>query len=504
MKNGTAAPPDSQTTQISNPVVVAFTFGQYGDRERGRCALMPTNDQADSPHSPEQEEIRQLRAEVTRLKRERDDARRSSLKPTGPGRDLARRVIAVLLVVLTALLTFVTVPALYLRSEVLDTDRYVATVSPLAADPAIQAEIADKITNQITEAVDIEGTIRDALTELSQTSPRVAAVIAGLAPAIAEQTGSLIHATVAKFLATRQFQDLWTSLNRAAHHGIVDLASGQTGGTVTIDEGGTVTISTTEIVARVKSALVQQGVDIAARIPEIDGQITLLQSPELARAGAAIRTLDQTAPILAWLTVLSGVGAIVAAPRGRKRRTTSYVALAIAASMAVLALALVIGRNIYLNSIPPDTLSPAAAQSLIDALLIPLRTTLRLVFALGLLTAAAAFLGGHSRTAEHVRKGLARAGDYVTGKIGVGQAKSWQIRLASYRRVLEAAVAGVAVLVLIFWQYPTADVALWTAAGAGVLILLIELLCRPALAPRPVSDVGSVTTPESQAPPRSE
>ena len=93
-----------------------------------------------------------------------------------------------MLVVLTAVLAFATVPALYLRSEVIDTDRYVATVAPLASDPAIQAEIADKVTQQITDAVDFQTITRDALNELSKTAPRVAAVLTGLAPMIAEQT----------------------------------------------------------------------------------------------------------------------------------------------------------------------------------------------------------------------------------------------------------------------------------------------------------------------------
>ena len=74
------------------------------------------------------------------------------------------------------MLAFAAVPALYLRSEVIDTDRYVATVAPLASDPAIQAEIADKVTQQITDAVDFETITRDALNELSKTAPRVAAV----------------------------------------------------------------------------------------------------------------------------------------------------------------------------------------------------------------------------------------------------------------------------------------------------------------------------------------
>ena len=462
---------------------------------------MSLHDDSRIPGSPEQEEILRLRAEVTRLQLERDDARKSNLRPPGRGTGLARRIVAIVLVVLTAVLACATVPALYLRSEVLDTDRYVATVAPLASDPAIQAEIANKVTAQITEAVDIEGITRDAMTELGNVAPRVAAVISGLAPAIAEQTKSLIHSAVTKFVATPQFQDLWIQVNRVAHQGIVNLATGNTGGTLSIDQSGTVTISTQEIIARVKSALLQQGVDIASRIPEVDRQITLLQSPELARAAQAIRTLDQTAPILAWLTALSAVGAIAVAPRGWRRRTTSMVGLGIAVAMAVLALGLAIGLNIFLNTIPPNSVSPAAAQSLVDTLLTPLRTGVRFVFVVGLLIALAAFLSGHSRPAEFVRQGLARSGDYLTGKIGAGQAKPWQHWLARYRRILEAVVIGVAVLVLILWQYPTAAVAIWTAVLAVLAILLIELLCRPAVVAAHATGAGPAAEPVVGGPP---
>ncbi len=450
---------------------------------------MSLQEQPPSSGNSEQEEILRLRAEVARLQRERDDARQATQappRPSGPRHPgLARRIVAIVLVVLTAVLAFAAVPAMYLRSEILDTDRYVATVAPLASDPAIQAEITDKVTQQITDSVDFEAITRDALNELSKTAPRVAAVITGLAPVIAEQTKNLIHSTVSNFVTTPQFQDLWIQVNRVAHQGIVNLATGNTGGAVSIDQSGTVTISTKEIVARIKTALVDQGVGIAARIPDIDRQITLFQSPELVRATNAIRTLDATAPILAWLTVITAVGAIAVAPRGRKRSTTSGVGLAVAIAMALLALALVIGRAVLLNSIPPGSVTPAAAQSLVETFLVPLRTSLRLVFVVGLIIALAAFLGGHSRPAEFVRHGLASAGDYITGKVGAGQAKPWQLWLARYRRILEAAIVGIAVLVLIFWQDPTAAVAIWTAVLAVVAILLIELLCRPAVAPGP-------------------
>lgn len=444
------------------------------------------------PGNPEQDEILRLRAEVERLRLERDDARKTSPTTPGPGAGLARRIVAIVLVVLTAVLAVAAVPSLYLRSELLDTDRYVATVAPLASDPAIQAEISSKVTTQITDAVDVEGITREAMTELGNTAPRAAAVITGLAPAIAEQTKSLIYSAVAKFVASPQFQDLWIQVNRVAHQGLVNLATGTTGGTVSIDESGTVTISTQEIIARVKTQLVEQGVDLATRIPEVDAQITLLQSPELARAADVIKTLDRTAPLLAWMTVLSGVGAIAVAPRGWRRRTTSRVGLALAVAMAVLALGLAIGLDIFLSTVPSTTVSPAAAQSLVDTLLEPLRTGVRFIFVVGLLIAVAAFLSGHSRPAESVRQSLAQAGDYLTGKVGAGQAKPWQHWLARYRRILEAVIIGVAVLVLILWQYPTAAVAIWTAVLAGLAILLIELLCRAAVVAGP--ETGEVQT----------
>jgi hypothetical protein len=412
--------------------------------------------------------------------------------------------VAIVLVVLTAGLAFAAVPALYLRSELIDTDHYVATVAPLASDPAIQAEIADKVTQQITDAVDFQTITRDALNELSKTAPRVATVITGLAPAIAEQIKNLVHSAVTKFVATPQFQDLWIQVNRVAHQGLVNLATGSTDGTVNIDQNGTVTISTREIIARVKTVLVQQGVGIAARIPDVDAQITLFQSPELVRATQAIRTLDATAPILGWLTVITAVGAVAVAPHGRRRSTTSGVGLAVAIAMALLALGLVIGRSVLLNSIPPDAVSPAAAQTLVETLLVPLRTSVRLVFVVGLLIALAAFLGGHSRTAEFVRHGLASAGDYITGKVGAGQAKPWQLWLARYRRILESAVVGIAVLVLIFWQDPTAAVAIWTAVLAVLAILLVELLCRPAVAPGPSTESLPVPAAEAGTLPASE
>lgn len=411
----------------------------------------------------------------------RDGARKAGAKP-GSGTVRARGTLAGALVALAAVLSFAAVPALYLRNEVLDTDHYTAIVTPLAADPAVQAEISDKVTAQITDAVDIEGIARDAMAELGSVAPRAAAALASFAPALAEQTKALVHTTVSNYVASPQFQDLWTRANRVAHEGIVNLAAGNTGGAVSIDERGVVTISTKEIIARVKALLVEQGIGVAARIPEVEAHITLFQSPGLVRATEAIGFVEWAAPALAWLTVLSAVAAIATAPPGRRLRTTGRIGLASAAAMGVLALTLDVGLPIFLGTIPSSTLSPAAAQSLADAFLVPLRAYLRLVAGVGLLIAAAAFLAGRSRPAQSLREGLRRAGDYVAGTATGKGPRPWQHWLGRFRRALEAAVIGAAVLVLVLRQHPTTAGALWTAVLAGLSILLIELLCRSAVA----------------------
>lgn len=432
--------------------------------------------------SSQEEEILRLRAQVAQLQEEQATLQQpEGRKPQGAAARIGRWTAAIVLIVLTAVLVLGAVPAMFLRSQVMDTERYLATVAPLAMDPAVQREIANKVTDQVVAAVDIEATTRDALAELTQNTPRVAPVITGLAPAIAEQFASLVRTAVGNYVATPQFHDLWIQVNRVAHQSIVNLATGETGGIADIDQSGAVTISSKEIISRVKERLLEQGVGIASRIPETDARITLFQSPELVQAARAINILDRLAPFLVGLSIATALAAIAVSPRGRRRRTTISVGIAVAVAMALLALALAIGRSIYLSMLPPGTLSPDAAQSLIDTLVVPLRTSLRLVFVVGLLVAIVAFLGGQSRPAVQLRRGIAHVGDLVSGKAGGGTVKPWQLSLARYRRILEAAIVGVAVLVLIFWEEPTAAVALWTAVIAGLLILAVEVASRPAI-----------------------
>jgi hypothetical protein len=111
----------------------------------------------------ERAELERLRAEVSDL---RSQVSTVAALPTDqpvaptprPRRQRWRSVVATFLIVVGCILASpLSVVAVWTKNLVTDTDRYVATVAPLADDPAIQNAVADKITVQIFTHLDVAG-----------------------------------------------------------------------------------------------------------------------------------------------------------------------------------------------------------------------------------------------------------------------------------------------------------------------------------------------------------
>src|SRR5262245_776523 len=99
----------------------------------------------------ERAELERLRAENAALHAQvRQDRDTEPLPGAGPAsRQRWRAIVATLLIVIGCVLAPLSVAAVWTRNQVTNTDRYVATVTPLANDPAIQNAITDQITAQV-------------------------------------------------------------------------------------------------------------------------------------------------------------------------------------------------------------------------------------------------------------------------------------------------------------------------------------------------------------------
>src|SRR3954454_17964277 len=90
-------------------------------------------------------------------------AENARLQQRATTRNRMRRASVVGLLILGSGLAVLSVVAIWLRVTVLDTNRYVDTVAPIAAQPAVQKAVADKLDAAINERIDLAPLIREAL-----------------------------------------------------------------------------------------------------------------------------------------------------------------------------------------------------------------------------------------------------------------------------------------------------------------------------------------------------
>jgi hypothetical protein len=131
----------------------------------------------------ERAELERLRAEVATLRSQVEGGGVKADRPVAAGgRQRWRTVVATLCIVVACVLAPLSVMAIWTRNQVTNTDRYIATVSPLARDPAIQTAIADQITAQVFTYIDVQGVTNQALDVLTER---------GLRPQVADQLRAL-------------------------------------------------------------------------------------------------------------------------------------------------------------------------------------------------------------------------------------------------------------------------------------------------------------------------
>ncbi|MFJ6777138.1 hypothetical protein ACIQOV_40355, partial [Kitasatospora sp. NPDC091257] len=117
---------------------------------------MPTGEPGAGPEGGPGDELAELRARLSAV--EAQEARLAEQVTAGPTlrpaerpppRHRVRSFLAALLIVPACALTPLGALAFWARSGISDTDRYLATMAPLAEDPRIKAAVTDRVTAEI-------------------------------------------------------------------------------------------------------------------------------------------------------------------------------------------------------------------------------------------------------------------------------------------------------------------------------------------------------------------
>jgi hypothetical protein len=398
-------------------------------------------------------EIDDLRAEVDRLRTENDTLRTvpadsAPAKRRAPGR--WRAFLSALVIVIATLLVPLSIVAAWARVQLVDEEAFVATMAPLAQDPAVQQLVIDESMDAINAQVDFQeltSSVFDGIAQLD-LPPRAQAALGLLEAPAAAGLENLVTTTVTRVVESDAFADVWATATRAAHRGLTAAATSDGGGVVVMSEDG-VGIQLGTIVEQVKQNLIDRGVGAAQVIPTVDKVIIIGTGTALV----TIRTVYAIAATLGWwLPVISlalfGLGILIA-----RRRSVAVLGsgIGLAIGGSVLALGFAIGYPIMGQAAVQLDLSVAALDVIYGALVGSMAQTAQIVALLGVFIAVLGWFMGRSAAAERsrgfvggvnasARRGFAERG-LDTGSFGLA--------LARYRMLGRIVIAIAAVL----WLY---------------------------------------------------
>lgn len=441
-------------------------------------------------------------SEVERLRREREELEKKveRLEARPAKRSRLRRVGALVLVVLTVIVFAAGVAGAWARRTVLDTDRYVATVGPLAEDPAVQEYLARTITNQVFLALDVQGRLEDVLQERADR-------LVFLAGPIADSVQGFVQDQVEKVVASEQFARLWTEVNRLAQEQAVKLLEGDTE-VVTIQEGKAVLnlIPIANEVLKGVSGVVGELIGRPVTLPEITPQtipdeaiakleqalgidlpsdfatIVVYDSEELAAVQQAVDLFNKTVFSLAILFVVLFVAAMWVSPR--RRRTLLQLMTALAAVLVLERRFAIAAANDVVDGAKPE--NQAAARAVMDAFLGSLLRYTGWFLAAALVTLIIALITGPYPWAVRFRGWVVDLGRALGGMLKPGERTPATEWIAAHRDPLMMGIALLGVLVLLFW-----DVSIVGFLVLAIVIGVLELLVyRIGASAAPASTVG--------------
>jgi hypothetical protein len=416
------------------------------------------------------EQVDELRAEVSTLRERNEELRRiHDATPSQRAGRLVRSTAAFVLIFVGLFAMVLSPLAIFGRNLVLNTDRYVKILQPIASNPGVQNVVIQAVDRQVANNIDIPALVATSL-------PPRAAPLKG---AISSGVTSLINTATTKFVQSSAFETLWVQVNRTAHQQLDFVLTGKAPpglAAVNIAPNGVVSLDLSSIVTQVKARLVAGGLTVAEKVPVVGATIEIAKISGVEKARRVVRALNTLADWLPWVG-LALIAAGIATAR-RRRRALMRSAGGLAAGMALLGLGLLVARHFYLANVPPSRLPPDTAKFLFDTLVRYLRLGIRLVFVIALLIVVGAWLAGPGDTAVNTRHRTNKWWHSGLAAIGVG---SVRLAPAVDRHVKPIRMVIVAFgLLLLVMVDNLSGVALITIAAVVVALLVVVELIRRA------------------------
>ncbi|MCB0920224.1 MAG: hypothetical protein KDC08_00220 [Actinobacteria bacterium] len=417
-------------------------------------------------------QIQELQEQVAQLQSQLGDG---GTKPKG---HWIRTFWSTVLIVVAVILAPLSVVSVWARGEVTDTQRYVATVAPLAENPAIQDAVAARITDEIFQYIDVSAIANEAVSTLTSNrdlNERQTAALEALVGPLTQGVESYTADAVNKVVRSEQFAAAWTEANTVVHQRLDAALTGQNTDNAVKVENNQVVLDLGNLIAQVKEILISKGFTVAEKIPTTDATLVLFNVPNAATLQTGYNLLNTVGfwlPIVAMALAIIGVF-VCHTPR----KALMWLGFGLALIMTLTVGALAAGRTVYLAELP-DTVNAPAAMAFFDQLTGFLKQSLWAGAAGGLVLFLGGLLMAPNALSSAVRSlPVAAAAAIQRGLDGVGLhmdgVRAWVSAQATGLRI---AVSLAALVFVMLQRYKTPELILWTTVVLLVVLFVIQVL----------------------------
>lgn len=392
---------------------------------------------------PRGESPKDIQAELERVRAERNELEARVETLEAPKRHRLRRVFAPILVALAVIVFTITVPAAWGARTVLNTDRYVATVAPLAQDPAVQQAIATRLTDEVFEALNVQDLISSTLSSIGER----ATLLAG---PLTNALRGFVQDQVLKVVQSDAFETFWVEANHFVHTQVLAVLRGETDTVSVVDGkvllnlvplvnlalasiervssdlvGGAVTLPTIKPDELASVAIPKLEQALGVDLPDNYAQIPIYDSQDLEALQKAVYWSERLVILLLILIPILVAGALLVSTR--RRRTLIQLTVGGAIGLVVVRRLAIISRDRLFDRV--NAQRHPAVRVLADTLMDRLFWLTGILLAIILLTLLVALVTGPYPWAVAVRgwvrdlgQGLAAAlrGEHVdeSGRVG--------------------------------------------------------------------------------------
>lgn len=396
-----------------------------------------------------------LRAKNKRLAGELADVLNDAPLPEAKQR--WRTSLVALFVILSITLLFVSNILLWAGNTIAKTDKYVATVTPLVEDAAIQSAVAAYATQQIYNNVAVE--------------PYIASVLPAratfLAPALATQLEKQTESTLKKVVASQKFKQVWVSAQTKAHRQFV---------TVATNYNGNGTIQLNDVYQYLSGEL--KGTPLAfmadKNLPSGVGNIQVAQVAWLPAAHKLVTHIDTWRVIAISLFAVTTAAAVIISKR--RRRLAITLGLTYGGVMLLTLISIRIGKEVSAGQVATEY--QEAVRHAYQIITKQLSAQTSVVMLAGFLMAVIAWISGPSKSAQTI---TVRINTLLAGNAHKAlftkenTATHW---VGAHRRLLQWGCVAIIATIILFSR-PTLLSLTVLAATMLVGVLIVELLAAP-------------------------